>query len=845
MDALCPYRVRPLMFDGPGFSVRPGRLWREGREAQLRRWGETVGVELRDGECYLLFESTRLDARADHEVTAQPTRRFFDRMWHLTPEWRKASVSLAPGRRMHEGSQHDAVISFEKAQRYVDAFYQYGTHFISAVELGDTLFQVVAVRAEAAAEVCGFWRAQGGGSPVSGAEALPFGGLLGVRHARAVGPIVSLAGDPRLEASVADGSWADPRSLSGTSLLRPWCSGPERAAERLQGFAAAASVRIELTSLARFIEYYRAINFERVLRGALLQRWGDRVVLPLRRMPSIERTIARSLSGNTAPAGSRVLSCRQLERWRGAEGGPQLIQLVDAALDSRDAPSLELSTEAFEHGGLVCQALSGVLTLVHAGRDERDVVVDGLRFTSAAPDPVASWPRVRVRGDVHRLDSRHLSALMPRLEIALADLTATLTRPLDREPRDEAVAFADWLTTLLPARSSDPEVARLRAWALYLARVEPNLSEERGRLEREVQRRMDTQLGVMASLALQVDDLLRDHEAESRALSRAPLSRDAGSQRAGLGQHAAQIRSARRQLGERHLLLLRELEAAHVGATRRAAVAYEDAGEQLLRHIASFRSSNEPGLTREAGELLELLESAPRGGPWASMDQSRLRCPRDPLLAAGVCATAREVHARRELGRLDVIERVCAAASESGDTFGAFEGAERALLGDGAVEPADVIATSAARLTLQALLLRGTDQSAEREQATRALLAAWERFENARDGLLTARRVSCRQRFETWLHNRVLEPAAVEGARATASGAAMVDDMALERALILTTLSQALRWQQGGLKRGAAAAKAPATLEPGAVGRLIIQQLRSSALSSRSGAEMQMTGSPP
>ena len=832
------------MFDGPGFCVRPSRLWREGREAQLRKWSASVGLELRDGESYLLFESRRIDGRAEHEVTAQPTRRFFDRMWHLTPQWRRASVSLAPGRRVHEGSQHDAVISFKKAQRYVEAFYEYGTHFISALERGDVLFQVAAVRAEAAADVSGFWHAQGSARPLSGVEALPFGGLLGLRYARAVGPIVSLAGDPRLAATLLDGLWADPHSLSGTSLLQPWRSGLQRAAEQLQSFEAAAPVSIELTSLARFIEYYRAINFERILRGALLQRWGDRVALPLRRMPSIERSIARSSSGSARPACSRVLSYRRGEHSVRTEQVPLLAHVVDAPLDSQDAPTLELSTAAFEHGGLVCQTLSGVLTLVNGQLGERDVVVDGLRFAAAAPDPVAGWPRVCVRGDVHCLQPRHISALLPSLRMALAELTVTLARPLDEEQRSEAAAFVDWLAALLPARSSEPEVARLRAWALYLARVEPHLPMEHGRLPPEAQERCDSLLSDMASLALQLDELLRDHEAESWARARAPAGGHAHAERR--AQTAERLRRASQQLGEHHLLLLRGLETALASAARGAALAHEQAGEQLLRRTAGVRNSGEAEGSREAAELLELFESAPSRRNWLSVDPPNPRAPRDPLAAAGLSATVREANHRGELDRLEVMERAWAAASDDGRTFENFARAEAALAGCAAPETSAVESTSATRLLLQALLLRGADPSSGREQAVDALLTSWESFESSRNYLIRTRGVLCRLRFETWLHAGVLQQrfAKDEPAGSGMPAARVSNDMELERLRILTTLGQALRWQRAGLPSlGAGSSTVPAQLDPGALGRWIIQQLRASAVAPAGRLELQMTGS--
>lgn len=511
--------------------------------------------------------------------------------------------------------------------------------------------------------------------------------------------------------------------------------------------------------------------------------------------------------------------------------------MVGAALDSQDAPSLELSTAAFEQGGLVCQTLSGVLTLSHGPVGERDVVVDGLRFAAAGPDPVAGWPRVRVRGDLHHVQPGQLAPLLPSLKLALAELSATSARAVDGERRGDAASFADWLSSLLPVRSSDPELARLRVCASYLAHIEPKLPTEHEGLELSAQRRCDTQLAAMAKLALQLDELFRDHEAQSWALSRAPTGTHADAQRERRRQTTERVRRARRQLGERHSLLLRELEAPLISASRRAASACEHAGEQLLRLTAALGDSS-AAEDADAGELLDLLASAPSRGTWRKVEELRLRASRDPLVAAGRNAAAREAHLRGELDWLEAIEEAWAAASRGGETFDAFEDSVSMLAARPALESGPVLAPPSEKRMLRALLLRGAHPGPDREQAVDALLASWETFENTRSHLSRARGVLCRLRFESWLQGRVLQQGAEEEATGSGPSRSGSHDVVLERFSVLTTLGQALRWQRGGLGPLAAAA-VPAQPEPGALGRLIQQGLGSAALGAVARFELQ------
>ena len=469
VDRLWSCHVAPHRHDGAGFEVRPAALIDNAdRAARTAFLSERLGIGLAEGQTYLLLELHRTDGRADHEVTARPPRRFFDRKWHLLADWRRAAARLRPGQRVHDGFCHDAIVTAAEAQCYVDAFYRFGTHFVSAVETGDRLVQLVALKPESARWIIAYWRRAGAGQPVHGDAAMAFAAFLAPDHARQAGPILSLAGDPDLPRTLAQGAWNDAVSIAGVSLAALFRSGSRRAGEVLAGFAASAAVHTELTSMALFTEFYRAINFERILRGALVQRWGDSVHLPVRRMPEFTRDVAIAAASPCPP----VAGCRRMLRLKRGDGAaltglqPPLAQLIDAAAFSSHALQVRRADALFEHAPFACQAMAGVVILENLSGTRRDTLLDGLRFSSVPPQPNAAEVRVKLQGDAHVLPPDQVPRLLPDIRDALLEVAAALPQAgPDEAKRRAAASFAGWLASCLAAAPPTPGIEPVRALA--------------------------------------------------------------------------------------------------------------------------------------------------------------------------------------------------------------------------------------------------------------------------------------------------------------------------------------------------------------------------------------------
>ncbi len=513
VDRLWSCHVAPHRHDGAGFEVRPAALIDDAdRAARTAFLSERLGIALAEGQTYLLLELHRTDGRADHEVTARPPRRFFDREWHLLADWRRAAARLRPGQRVHDGFCHDAIVTAAEAQCYVDAFYRFGTHFVSAVETGDRLVQLVALKPESARWITAYWRRAGAGQPVHGDAAMAFAAFLAPDHAREAGPILSLAGDPDLPRTLAQGAWNDAVSIAGVSLAAPFRSGSRRAGEVLAGFAASAAVHTELTSMALFTEFYRAINFERILRGALVQRWGDRVHLPVRRMPEFTCDVAIAAASPCPP----VAGCRRVLRLKRGDGAalsdlqPPLAQLIDAAACSSHALQIRRADALFEQAPFACQTMAGVVILENLSGTRRDTFLDGLRFSSV-PQPNAAEVRVTLQGDAHVLPPDQVPRLLPDIRDALLEVAAALPQAgPDEATRRAAAAFAGWLANCLAAAPPTPGIEPVRALAHYITAAAAMPLPDPLHLPAETCRALHDRFVELGSIAIEADEVVRD-----------------------------------------------------------------------------------------------------------------------------------------------------------------------------------------------------------------------------------------------------------------------------------------------------------------------------------------------
>ena len=415
---------------------------------------EYLGLTPGANRSFALVRVARVGEACVHEALARPPRRPFYREHHLTVACRRAEARLRPGPRPRV--PHAKRLDAAAAQAYLDHFEQFGTHFISAIRFGDVLLQAFAFDA---AE----WRARLAASGFDAAErvlggerALACWGVIAASPSHAPGRVISVAGDAAATAAFA----AEP------SLLAPFAREGDRALERLGGAHAQAPVEIELKPLCRFLELYRALNWERLLAGALHQRLGADVTLPdrgpreervddvlLRPPPGSRPDYQELLRGGEEPVlAAHTLVLRERER---LTGFPLAVHtLRSEARTSAAAPQVVLADDALTGFAPVVERMEGMVRVSNRSGTQHATLLDGFLLTDAG---VARAAHVAEPGTLERV-----APLLPLLLRTAERLLCDEHPPAWRA----AQALLDWLRRL-PA----PEPVRERAGEL--ARVGP------------------------------------------------------------------------------------------------------------------------------------------------------------------------------------------------------------------------------------------------------------------------------------------------------------------------------------------------------------------------------------
>ena len=167
-------------------------------------------------------------------------------------------------------------VSKDGANGYIDLYYTYGSHFISMIEAGDSLFQVFAYGAEEFKKMVNYYADKpeyltGPLSPSFITYTVPHNGEYG--YTAAIGTIACTSGDPELAKSLEEGLWLDTDFCGDNSMFTPfWTSGGMNINVALTTISV---TWIELASLNAFAEYYRKLIWRRVFKGAMYAKYAD------------------------------------------------------------------------------------------------------------------------------------------------------------------------------------------------------------------------------------------------------------------------------------------------------------------------------------------------------------------------------------------------------------------------------------------------------------------------------------------------------------------------------------------------------------------------------------------
>lgn len=514
LDALIPYQIRTPAADIDAVQIGAGALLGGAYQSttSLQQLSGTIGVDLtKEGYCYALVKLSRVDSEVTHAsqaggilVHARPRQP--DLAYQLTESFMSDITKLPHAGRSRQQDYGDQLVQSD-AERILASFRQYGTHYVSALEFGDTILQVFAYLPEKFERIEVAY--DNGNNILSGPGSQDFvqfttdsqTGVFGL--VAEYGKVLCLSNSATFNESLQKQFWLDKIWSQKNSIFALFNPNADLSLFTLQEqFVEQTVSKVTLASIGVMIEQKRSLLWQRVFKGAMVQKYRDNVhanfmvyddrdferMLPADfndmvsfiATPNINVYKARLDIGEMQfVAASEVINFTLFANVLTLKTDTPFalpgknLSLYAQILDMRSKGQpcqLELSDAGYDQLKLACDEFLGALVVRNQVGDHYNVIVDGLRFglegSGAGAIPILVGD-VRLSPDQKAVPKliNSLQYSMSYAEAVLSDQSACANDGLQSLMR----RYLNWIASWIPVLPDDSEVTALRVRAMDLA----------------------------------------------------------------------------------------------------------------------------------------------------------------------------------------------------------------------------------------------------------------------------------------------------------------------------------------------------------------------------------------
>lgn len=476
---------------------------------------ETLGVSLDNPNLrYALVKLERTDATVRHTTTETGILMTVnalnpDPAIGINTDFMR---SLARLRHFPAFGENDEVNQLQEqdANAYLDAFSNWGTHFVSSVTVGDQLIQVFAYDDERFERVKQAYEQPD--NQLSGPKAIDFQyfttdastGHFG--YVSEYGNLLSLSHSKTFQNSMQAGEWMDSFWSKHDSLFQAFADNSRVSLNQLnETYTAQAPVMVTLGPLTTFTEYKRTAVWRRVLKSALSVVFGETINAGFSRVktvdfnrllpedqPGLLSTIASptinvyktllDLSHMQLVARDQVKSFTTFGYVIAAETSQPLqlpgssVHLFGYTFDMRTQGNphvITLTDAGYDQLLVRCDIFLGAARIENTSGSKHMVLVDGLRYE------IETTGSIRVTGDVRTPPpAETLDTLKDGLEFSLAFAEAVLglqSGEEGRNPTHQLVRdYLHWVGQVIPPDTQDEQLLAIRVHAMDLGGYSPN-----------------------------------------------------------------------------------------------------------------------------------------------------------------------------------------------------------------------------------------------------------------------------------------------------------------------------------------------------------------------------------
>ena len=284
LSAVLQVKLRPMRNeDQPSEGGTPS-FWPSGalmlaglnnseRQQALQHLSTQLGLDLAtEGWSYALVRCTRKVGMATHQCYE---RGLFG---NPDPDNTITQDALDALKKLEKMQKFSTDVTLNGAKGYLNFYETYGTHFVSSITAGDSIFQVFAYGAQAFEYIEKSYEKY----PETFSGDLAYGfsiftvprtddGRIG--YAAAAGNICIASEDEEMPKSLKDGLWKDDDYSETNSIFAPYIR--QGAVDMNKTFKKVVPISFELSSLSIFAEYYRMLIWHRVFKGVMYAKYAN------------------------------------------------------------------------------------------------------------------------------------------------------------------------------------------------------------------------------------------------------------------------------------------------------------------------------------------------------------------------------------------------------------------------------------------------------------------------------------------------------------------------------------------------------------------------------------------
>lgn len=519
LQEIFPYRINTPSDGTEMLEVNLGTLLigDKDRETAVKKLSETLGVDLSKPYGYVLARTERIYGEVKHPVYGG------DIILHPNPKHKNEEMAIRESFRADlikirkatddENEFNPALFTVKKAQRCLDFYNKYGTHFVSQAVCGDAIFQVFAFEKtnyERVKNIC----EKNDFTEEESLNFLPYitdanTGAFG--YVKEYGTLLCYSRDPQLEQDQKNGKWRDEKWSERDCIFSPFLlDGPMNKLELNSKYLKNLPLYYTLTSLSIFAEYGRRLALKRVFKGAMIEKFGtavkpyfskyfpyDKSDLPsYNDVPGFVSTIATRNINTYKP--NLNLDTLQFVASPDSESFTLVSNLVSASSSRHYFPGkdvtfvfqnadfesddfvtvIELGEEAYKKFVISCKEFYGCLQIVSAESGQHITIVDGICYTADSKKDTARQMVLAGRDIRQKYDRVDLLRVKNSVIYSYTFANSVLSSISHENSIGSSCRFAKetmtWLSEMIPKGYSDSDLLDIRVLALDSIRMQQN-----------------------------------------------------------------------------------------------------------------------------------------------------------------------------------------------------------------------------------------------------------------------------------------------------------------------------------------------------------------------------------